>query len=1208
MAFTKFFQTFKFSPLRQTLIILVTFFLSFIFFAASHNNASKKKPATGSSPNTTVASAQAANSLNPEKDVVPGVIYVKFKDDMLLAKGASRTSISSVDALCEKYRVHSIEPVFPYLQNSNKKKADVLRRIYYVKFPRSMKVTTVCDAFAADENIEHVAPQFRFKTQAVPDDPRYTQQRIQLELLNLPGAWDIVKGDSGKVVIAIVDGGTEWMHEDLADNIWVNEDETAGNNRDDDQNGFVDDVRGWNFANGTNNPTGLPGQPINGTHGTRTAGIAGAVTDNAIGIAGTSWNAQIMPINASAQEDTVDEAIVFGYEGIVYAADNGADIISNSWGGDLNPEFASFIGLFQDIIDFAHENGSVVVVAAGNGGTNNDNTLRIPSILDHVLSVGSIDVNSTKSGFSNYGVKVHVYAPGQNVPSTHADNEYGFQSGTSFSTPYAAGVAALVKTLHPDWSPDQVREQVRVTAVNIEGQNPGLGGLLGKGRIDAFRAVTDTTIPSIRVVDARFTGAGDNGVIDPGETIDLTINFVNYLAPASNVTVTLSDNSPRVSVTNAQATIASINTNETASASFQFEITSPLPEGDLITFFVDLATGNYSDRDIFTINPTPPQILTHNTGVLQTTITSKGTIGFLTNLSDSNGVGFVLNDFNYLFEGGLMIGIGNNSVSNTIRGVNFDQDDDFRPASGSFLHITSPGAVADQESFVAIVDSLSNSPIGVRITQETYSYNSEPFNQFVIFKYTIRNTGSQTLSNLRVGLFFDWDINADALDFSRFDTNRSMGTVQNFSSNPTRLSATKVLTNKGATGFHAIDNRNEIDLANQNDPSQNGFTDIEKWIFMSDGIQVTTRNNIDISTVTATGPFEISASDSTVVAFAVLAAESQEDLNISADAAQYLWENNLSPEINQAKPNISTAVLQNPAASKYADIVVISDRSLEAVPAVELTVGGNTASVPMSRLFGTRMLYKGAIEFNTAGAYTITTRASAVLTGADSTQTRTYQVALAKPGVPTSLSLNAGHAILSLGKNAVRSETYIIGNFEEMDDETIYTFGPAGRLQEPAEMTLSYDTQKFIEPGKLFIYHQSGEKWEALPTRVFEASGLLKAKTEKLGKFKLVYDGLFAGDNTVPSVYALKQNYPNPFNPATTIEYDLPEAGEVVLTIYNQLGQVIKTLVQNLQPAGRYRISWDARNEDGRKVSSGIYFYQIKTSGFVQTNKMVLMQ
>lgn len=1191
--------------LPQIAIPVAALILGAVFLMAGASVGTKAKQSKASS--KTPPSVHAASLFSAPNAISPGVLLIKFKENPVVAKGASRTSISSVDVLLDQYNAYSIEPAFPFLRYSNKKMADELRRIYYVKISKPEQLGSACDAFAEDENIEFAEPQIRFKLTATPNDPQVNQQQVQLDLLNLPAAWDIVKADTSDVVIAIVDGGTEWDHDDLEANIWINEDEIPDNNIDDDNNGFIDDIRGWNFANESNDPRGLAGQTVNRTHGTRTAGIAGAVTNNALGIAGTSWNAKLMAINAAAEEDTVDQSIAFGYAGIVYAADNGADIVNVSWGGDFEDDFP-FTALLQDVIDFAHANGTLVVVAAGNSGDNNDNTLRLPSNLQHVLSVGSISNTSTKSSFSNYGTKVHVYAPGESVLSTHADNRYGFQQGTSFSTPYAAGVAALVKALHPDWTPDQVREQVRVTSTSIDNLNPGYGGLLGKGKIDALRAVTETTLPSLRFAGVSFEGAGDNGTIDPGETIDLNVKVTNFLAPVSNVSVSMASRVANISMISNQATIASISTNDTVTVTFQLQAQSAIAEDQLLSFYLNFIASNYADRDIFEFNPRPPQILSHNTGPLQATITSKGTIGFLTNAADSNGIGVVLNNFNYLFEGGLMIGTGLTSVSNSVRGVNIDQDDDFRLASGSFLKIDTPGTLADQQGTVTIVDSLSSSPLGLKIKQETISYNTPPFNQFIIFKYTVFNIGPRSLPTVNIGLFFDWDLNSDAMDFARFDENRSLGTVQNRATNPDKLIATKVLSELGVTSYHVVDNRNEIDLP-VSDPTQNGFTNAEKWIFMNDGIQVTTRSSTDVSTVSACGPYEIFPGDSVVVAFAIVAAETQAELYNSADAAQYVWENNYSTSVVNKKPNISTAILQNPAASKYADFVLITDRSLETVPSVDLTVGGNTSSLSMRRVIGLNNMYKGAIEFSSEGAYTVTTRATAVLTGADSTESRTYQVALAKPGTRTKVAVNGGEAVLSLSKNSVNAETYIFGSAAHNSErETIYTFSPGTRIEEPAELELHFDASRYAEPGKLFIYRQFGDSWQVLASRVDTESSTIRADADKLGSFKLVYDGLYAGDNTLPVTFALRQNYPNPFNPSTAIEYDLPEAGKVTLIVYNQLGQVVKTLVQTEQSAGRYRVSWNGRSEDGREVSSGIYFYQLKTETFSQTNKMILLQ
>src|SRR5262249_3169287 len=153
------------------------------------------------------------------------------------------------------------------------------------------------------------------------------------------------------------DGGTNWQHEDLNANLWTNAGEIPGNGIDDDGNGFIDDVNGWNFRDNNGNPRGSPSTPGSANHGTHTGGPVAAVTNHAIGIACTSWNPYLMCVNASGSSDG---QIAFGYDGIVYAAENGAKIASLSWGGS-GGSLAE-----QDIIDFATAQGTLVVAAAGN--------------------------------------------------------------------------------------------------------------------------------------------------------------------------------------------------------------------------------------------------------------------------------------------------------------------------------------------------------------------------------------------------------------------------------------------------------------------------------------------------------------------------------------------------------------------------------------------------------------------------------------------------------------------------------------------------------------------------------------------------------------------------------------------------------------------------------------------------------------------------
>ncbi|MFQ5824682.1 MAG: S8 family serine peptidase [bacterium] len=1177
-------------------ILLIVLPITKILFA--HDNGQREKAKKKTERNLSSLRSQIGFQANTqfsdkERQVLDGVIVVKFREQVNIAN----KSFSSIDKKLNKHNVYAIKKALPFLDHSTKKMAKDLRRIYYFNYSSGENPKEVAMDFAIDPNIEYAEPKYLYKLNATPNDSFFTTM-LQFTVVDAPDAWDIIKGDSGNVVIAIVDGGTDWEHEDLIANIWNNSEEIPDNGLDDDDNGFIDDVHGWNFANNSNNPKGLTHQTTLGQHGTHTAGIACAVTDNKIGVASISWNCTLMPINAAFPQG--DEFIAFFFEGLAYAADNGADIISLSLGGPGPPS------LFEnDVINFAFENGSLVVAAAGNDGSNNDITPHFPSNYNHVLAVGATTNTDRKAGFSNYGVTVDVFAPGVGINSTQPDNQYSGNTwqGTSMSTPFVAGIAGLVKTLHPDWTVDQIREQVRVTAENIDSRNPSLSGLLGKGRVNAFQALTLSDLPAIRIVESSFTVSGDDERIDVGETVDLTVRFTNYLENASNVSITITSDDPNITLSNAISNFSTLNTNDTLTVNFQFNLLNTVNEGHVLRFITDISADNYSDRDFFLIVANPPQFTNHDTGTLQTSITTQGNIGFIGFAEESPGVGFVFDGSNFLFEGGLMLGTGPTTVSDCIRGADGStQDDDFRPVS--ILSVVSPGEFADQEGLVLLEDSLASNPLGLEITQETFAYTSEPFNDFVIFKYTILNKGSATLTNLFAGLFFDWDITSLSIDFARFDQLRNMGYVQNSSNNPTKLAATKIVTSPGVTSYRSIHNENEIYGGDDRD----GFTDLEKWNFLSKGIQTKTIDETDVSTLTSTGPFTLAPEQSVEIAFAVIGASSIDDLLANSEAAQFLWDNELIAEIDLNPPNITTSVLQNPAVSKYADIVVVSDKTLKNTPTVKIWVGSDTTSVDMSVISGTITIYKGAFEFTESGTYTIQTNAVGLINGVDSTQTRSFAVTLAKPGISTSLSTLNNKAILQIDQHSIQEETYFTADYQEVDNEMIFQFGPQKEFNKPLYLELIFDETTFPDVSKLFIYQKEDETWKPLRSQVFPTLHKIKAQVFKLGEFKISLDPGFDGTNLVPKTYSLKQNYPNPFNPITTIEYDLPEDGLVVITVFNSLGQKVKTLYNGHQLAGSYKVHWDATNETGHQVSSGVYFYRLKAEKVVKTNKMILLR
>lgn len=270
-------------------------------------------------------------------------------------------------------------------------------------------------------------------------------------LVNAPEVW--AQGYTGRnVVVAVVDTGVDYTHSDLDANIWRNTREIAGNGIDDDGNGFVDDVRGWNFANGNNNP-----MDVNG-HGTHVAGTI-AAENNGTGITGVAYNAQIMPVKVLGDDGSGTNLSVA--RGIRYAADNGANVINLSLGGGYSSDIESAIA-------HAVSRGAIVVMAAGNEGAarpSNPASLAI----QYGVSVGAIDSSGNLASFSNRAGTDsrmrHVVAPGVNILSTRPGGRYQSLNGTSMATPHVAGVVALMRQANPNLTDAQVRQILTSSAI-----------------------------------------------------------------------------------------------------------------------------------------------------------------------------------------------------------------------------------------------------------------------------------------------------------------------------------------------------------------------------------------------------------------------------------------------------------------------------------------------------------------------------------------------------------------------------------------------------------------------------------------------------------------------------------------------------------------------------------------------------------------------
>jgi subtilisin family serine protease len=330
-------------------------------------------------------------------------------------------------------------------------------------------------------DIEYIEPDGIAYAIHQPNDPQWQSQWAHLKIQS-PQAWDLGQG-SHSVVVAVIDTGFDYTHQDLAANVWTNTNETPGNGRDDDGNGLIDDYRGFDFANNDSDPMADDSPTFHGTH---VAGTIGAVGNNGIGITGHSPVVKIMGLKflGANGQGQISNAI----RAINYAVSKRVKIISNSWGSNQSSQ------ALGDAIARARGAGILFVAASGNGGSdgvgdNNDSVPNYPSnyTYDNVVAVAATGQNDQLTRFSNFGFRtVHVAAPGEGILSLRNGNQYQYLSGTSMATPLVSGVLALMMARRPDLNYQQIRQ---ILFSNVD-TVPGLQGRVAtNGRVNAYKAM-----------------------------------------------------------------------------------------------------------------------------------------------------------------------------------------------------------------------------------------------------------------------------------------------------------------------------------------------------------------------------------------------------------------------------------------------------------------------------------------------------------------------------------------------------------------------------------------------------------------------------------------------------------------------------------------------------------------------------------------------
>ncbi|MBP6335260.1 MAG: S8 family peptidase [Bacteroidia bacterium] len=810
--------------------------------------------------------------------VKPGVLMIKVKPQYRSLCTPAGVSDNRMITALGKLQVNGVEKKFPRAEyspsvlNRHGKMPVDLSLIYKINYSASLNVEEAIQILLATKMLEYAEPLYIHHVTYVPNDPSLAQQYF-LGKINAYTAWDVLKGDTN-VVIGIVDSGTDWDHPDLQSNIKYNYADPIDGS-DNDLDGFVDNFRGWDVSGNDNNP--MNG---NSDHGSHVSGCAAAVTDNGIGVAGPGFNCKFLPVKSSLDASTT--SIDDGYDGVIYAADHGADIINCSWGRS-----GSFSQFEQDIVNHVTFDLDVLVIAAaGNDGVEE---FHYPSSYKYVTSVAWTTSSDAKHGDSNFGFSIDVCAPGSNIYSTVLDNAYVAYSGTSMASPIAAGCAAMIKSRFPFMNALQIGEQLRITCDNIYGTsgNTAYQYKLGKGRVNLFKAITDSVSPGV-IVDALTTRDQNDQVFIANDTIDITALFQNLLRTTTNLTCNLTSTSPFVSILSGTfnpGVLNSLDTITNFSAPYKVLVSPTAPTNTEVVFRITMTDGLWTDFYAFriTVNVDYINIAIND---VATSITSRSLTGYNDD-AQSQGLGFTYMGSNtILYEMGLMVGATGTQVSDNVRSTAGAADADFGPTvtvSGQ-----EPGVISDFDAYGVFSDQFSPAPMNLLVTHRAFAWTTVPDRKYVMVDYSIKNNGGTSLTNLYAGLCADWDIPQYANNKASVDNSRRMGYV--WSTDVGGLyGAMKLLSHTGGFSHYAIDNVSGGGGANLSD----GFSNAEKFQVLSTsradaGNTVATGN--DVIDVVSSGPFNLAPGDSVIVSFAIIGGESLASIQQSAEAAQFKYD------------------------------------------------------------------------------------------------------------------------------------------------------------------------------------------------------------------------------------------------------------------------------------------------------------------------------
>ncbi len=681
--------------------------------------------------------------------IIPGQFIIKFKSGFNPSSTQRSSEPAPLQTIYELIPGASLKPMHDpsVLLGAGSRSAETksgIERIFRLTHQENTNAESMLLQLMEFDFIEYAEPVYQVDLLNYPNDPfadTLSGSQPYLAQIDAFRAWKLQKGKP-EVIIGIVDTGIDLNHLDLKENIAVNMDDPI-DGEDSDGDGYIDNYYGWNTASKNNNVSDTHG------HGTRVAGFAGASTNNALGMASVGFESTILPVKVWS--DNLNR-IVNEWDGVLYAAHQGAKVINISWGvAGTGSNYA------RNMVDYLINELDVVLIAAAGNTAGEVNFY--PASFPGVVSVAACDAYDQHAAWASYSKYVSLMAPGNSLLTTNVGGGYTHVTGSSFASPMVAGAAALLRAQYPQYNARQIAEQLRISADNVleSGRNASLPGMVGHGRLNIYKALV-VEKPSIRVQNVQADGVLPN-LLFAGDTLSLSIDWINYLSDASNVSVSISSISPYLTTIDNHYQIRQLGSLDTLKATkpqFKFLVSEEMPYATTLSFRIDLAGENYTDFEYFEIRSTREYFVVKSNHAEITTAID-GDLGYYNNMTFL-GEGLRYKSRVIADRLGFMVGnSGTTLADNTIFNINsFDKNDDF-------ISIKAPKIVKNDFADIDIqlsykVGNGIESQLPITIEQKVLGWKHDKELDYLVLEYRMINTGSQNIEGLKTGFLLDYNL------------------------------------------------------------------------------------------------------------------------------------------------------------------------------------------------------------------------------------------------------------------------------------------------------------------------------------------------------------------------------------------------------------------------------------------------------------------